>query len=168
MPKIRAAFAATREPKPLHFDPGKLKGLSERLIQSHWENNYIGSVKALNMIEARLRAAMQDSDLPPLVYGGMKREELHRVGSVILHEHYFDALGGEGKPGGALVEALKTAYGSVEAWEAEFRRTALSLAWLRLVRADIQRLHRRVAKPVGMGPYARVHRRPSIDRAGHV
>jgi Fe-Mn family superoxide dismutase len=128
MPKIRAAFAATREPKPLHFDPGKLKGLSERLIQSHWENNYIGSVKALNMIETRLSAAMQDPDVPPLVYGGLKREELHRVGSVILHEHYFNALGGDGKPGGALLEALKTAYGSVAVWEAEFRRTALSLA----------------------------------------
>src|SRR3546814_2644714 len=62
-------------------------GLSERLIRSHWENNYIGSVKALNLIEARLAAAMADPDFPPVVYGGLKREQPHRTGSVILHEH---------------------------------------------------------------------------------
>ena len=55
-----------REPKPLPFDPAQLDGLSERLIRSHWENNYIGSVRALNMIAERLAAAMKDAELPPL------------------------------------------------------------------------------------------------------
>jgi Fe-Mn family superoxide dismutase len=117
-----------REPKPLPFNPAKLDGLSEKLIRSHWENNYVGSVKALNMISERLVAAMKDPDLPPVVYGGLKREELHRVGSVILHEHYFGNLGGDGKPGGQVHEAIKKAFGGHEAWEAEFRRTAMSLA----------------------------------------
>jgi Fe-Mn family superoxide dismutase len=71
---------------------------------------------------------MQDSDFPPLVYGGLKREELHRLGSVVLHEHYFANLGGDGKPAGDIAAALKASYGSVESWEAEFRRTAMSLA----------------------------------------
>lgn len=102
--------------------------VSEKLICSHWENNYIGSVKTLNLIEGRLAAAMQDKDFPPMSDGGLKREELHRVGSVVLHEHYFDDLGGEGKPGGDIAKALAQVYGSVEAWEAEFRRTAMSLA----------------------------------------
>jgi superoxide dismutase, Fe-Mn family len=122
------AFAGAHEPKPLPFDPAKLDGLSERLIRSHWENNYIGSVKALNMIETRLAAALADPNLPPVVYGGLKREELHRTGSVVLHEHYFGNLGGDGKPGGELVGALSSAFGSLESWEAEFRRTGLSLA----------------------------------------
>ena len=125
---LTAAFAGQRQPKPLAFDPAKLNGLSEKLIRSHWENNYIGSVKTLNMIEGRLKAAMQDKDFPPIVYGGLKREELHRVGSVVLHEHYFDNLGGDGKAGGNIAKALAQVYGSVEAWEAEFRRTAMSLA----------------------------------------
>jgi len=128
-PKVlRSAFAATHTPKPLRFDPAKLAGLSEKLIRSHWENNYIGSVKTLNVIEGRLASAMQDKDFPPIAYGGLKREELHRVGSVILHEHYFDNLGGDGKPGGEVAKALAQVYGSVAAWEAEFRRTAMSLA----------------------------------------
>jgi Fe-Mn family superoxide dismutase len=28
--------------KPLSFEPTKLRGLSEKLIVSHWENNYGG------------------------------------------------------------------------------------------------------------------------------
>ena len=41
------AFQSQDAPKPLPFDPSKLKGLSEQMIRSHWENNYGGSVKAL-------------------------------------------------------------------------------------------------------------------------
>lgn len=122
------AFAGKHTPKPLRFDPAKLDGLSERLITSHWENNYIGSVKALNMIEGRLASALSDPDFSPLVYGGLKREELHRTGSVILHEIYFNGLGGDGRAAGNIREALIASFGSYETWETEFRRTAMSLA----------------------------------------
>ena len=80
------------------------------------------------MRSLRLAAAMKDPELPPIVYGGLKREELHRLGSVILHEHYFGNLGGDGKASGDVLKAIKKAYGSYDAWEAEFRRTAMSLA----------------------------------------
>lgn len=115
-------FAGQYMPVPLSFDAAKLEGLSEKLITSHWQNNYIGSVNALNMIEGKLSAAMEDPDTHPLVYNGLKREELHRTGSVILHELYFGALGGDGKPGGDIAGALASAFGSVEAWQAEFLR----------------------------------------------
>jgi Fe-Mn family superoxide dismutase len=127
-PQVRSSMSGGREPKPLQFDPAKLNGLSEKLMRSHWENNYIGSVKTLNMISERLALAMKDPDLPPVVYGGLKREELHRLGSVVLHEHYFGNLGGDGKAGGAVLNAIKQAFGGYDAWEAEFRRTAMSLA----------------------------------------
>jgi superoxide dismutase, Fe-Mn family len=126
--EVRRALIGGREPKPLSFDPAKLNGLSEKLIRSHWENNYVGSVRTLNMISERLATSMHDADLPPIVYGGLKREELHRVGSMVLHEHYFGNLGGDGKAAGNVLAAIKKAYGSSEAWEAEFRRTAMSLA----------------------------------------
>ncbi|MBA4163649.1 MAG: superoxide dismutase [Erythrobacter sp.] len=122
------AFSGAHQPKPLTFDPARLDGLSEHLIRSHWENNYLGSVKALNMIEARLAAAMIDREFPPVIYGGLKREQLHRTGSVILHEIYFRALGGNGKAAGDVRTALAASHGSFEAWEAEFRRTAMALA----------------------------------------
>lgn len=122
------AFAGTHQPVPLPYAAGSLPGLSERLIQSHWENNYQGSVRALNMIEGRLAAAMADPDFPPVVYGGLKREESHRTGSVVLHELYFGGLGGNGQAAGSVRDALALAFGSFDAWLAEFRRTAMALA----------------------------------------
>ena len=100
------AFRGDHQAKPLKFDPAKLKDLSERLIRSHWENNYGGAVKALNAIERRLAAMLREKDLPPYVYGDLKREELVRTGSVILHEHYFDNLGGDGRATGAALKLL--------------------------------------------------------------
>jgi superoxide dismutase, Fe-Mn family len=122
------AFAGGHAPKPLRFDPTKLNGLSEKLIRSHWANNYHGSVTTLNMIEGRLAAAMADKSLPAAVYGGLKREELHRTGSVVLHELYFEQLGGNGQAGASIRAALAASHGLFEAWEAEFRRTAMALA----------------------------------------
>ena len=40
--------------KPLSCDPAKIKGMSERLIVSHYENNYGGAVKRLHLIDEQL------------------------------------------------------------------------------------------------------------------
>jgi Fe-Mn family superoxide dismutase len=53
------AFRGQHQPRPLPFDPAKLKGLSEKLIRSHWENNYGGAVKVLNAVEQRLNAMLK-------------------------------------------------------------------------------------------------------------
>jgi len=122
------AYRGKHEVKPLPFDPAKLRGLSEKLIRSHHENNYTGSVRALNAVEQRLAAMAADKDLPAYVYGDLKREELVRTGSVILHEIYFGNLGGEGKPGGSVLDEIKQSYGSFEQWEMEFKRTGSALS----------------------------------------
>ena len=93
------AFQAGDTPRPLPFDPAKLPGLSEKLLRSHWENNYGGSVKALAAVKKRLAQARGDKDMPPYVYNDLKREALIRTGSVVLHELHFDNLGGSGKAG---------------------------------------------------------------------
>src|SRR5216683_832301 len=105
--------------KKLPFDPGKIKGLSEKLLTSHYENNYSGAVKRLNAITAQL-AGLDMASAPVFVVNGLKREELIATNSMIIHELYFDGLGGEGDPKGALTEALKKDFGSVERWKAEF------------------------------------------------
>ena len=40
--------------KPLPFDPTKINGLSEKILVSHYENNYGGAVKRLNAIAEQL------------------------------------------------------------------------------------------------------------------
>ncbi len=127
-PPRLAAFAGQHQPKPLPFDPAKLTGLSEKLIKSHWENNYGGAVKALNAIEVKLAALLQEKDLPPYIYGDVKREEMIRTGSVVLHDHYFGNLGGDGKPGEDILFGIRQTWGSFEAWEAEFKKTGNALA----------------------------------------
>lgn len=122
------AFGGKHKPKPLPFDPAKLNGISEKLIRSHWENNYMGSVKALNYIEQKLGAAYKDESVPAYVFGGLKREELLRTGSVVLHEHYFANLGGNGKADGKALLAIKHWFGTLESWESEFKKTANSLS----------------------------------------
>lgn len=106
------AFSGQHSPKPLPFDPAKLKGISEKLIRSHWENNYSGAVKALNAVEQRLASMLTEKDLPPYIYGDVKREELVRTGSVVLHENYFANLGGDGKSSGKVLDLIKQWFGS--------------------------------------------------------
>lgn len=117
-------FKGEHQPKPLPFNAAKLNGISEKVVKSHWENNYVGSVKALNAVEQRLAAMLKEKDLPAYLYGDLKREELIRTGSVVLHEQYFANLGGNGKADGKALEVLKKWFGSFEQWETEFKKTA--------------------------------------------
>ena len=107
------------EAKPLPFDPSHIKGMSEKILTSHYENNYVGAVKRLNAIDVEL-AGLNWSMAPSFVINGLKREELIATNSMILHEHFFDAIGGDGQPAGALEEAIKRDFGSVDRWRAEF------------------------------------------------
>lgn len=127
-PATAKAFSGQHQPKPLPFDPTKLKGLSEKLIRSHHENNYTGAVKALNVVEQRLAALGKEKDLPAYVYGDLKRQELIRTGSIVLHEHYFANLGGNGKADGKAKKLIEQWFGSYENWEAEFKRTGNALS----------------------------------------
>src|SRR5690242_16634380 len=106
-------------PKKLSFDPTRIKGLSEKILTSHYENNYIGAVKRLNAIDAQL-AGLDFASAPVFVVNGLKREELIAANSMIIHELYFDCLGGEGEPKGALAEQLAKDFGSTARWKAEF------------------------------------------------
>ena len=121
------AFRPNNTLKPLPFDPARLNGLSERLLRSHWENNYGGSVKALANVKTSLAQALANKDVPPYVYNGLKREHLIRTGSVVLHELYFENLGGSGQAGARERDAIAKAFGSFDAWETEFRRIGAGL-----------------------------------------
>ncbi len=126
-PAMRKTFDFQHAPAALPFDARRLQGISEKLLQSHWENNYGGAVKALNAVRGRLTQALNDPNTPPYVYNGLKREQLLRTGSVVLHEQYFANLGGDGKAGADLRSTLSMSFGSFDAWEAEFRKIGLGL-----------------------------------------
>jgi Fe-Mn family superoxide dismutase len=105
--------------KPLPFDPKNIKGLSEKLLISHYENNYSGAVRRLNTLTAQL-AELDFAKAPVFTINGLKREELIASNSMILHELYFDGLGDGGAPTGGLADAITRDFGSMDRWRAEF------------------------------------------------
>ena len=96
--------------KPLPCDPTAIKGMSERLIVSHYENNYGGAVNRLNAITAQL-AGLDFATTPSFIINGLKREELIATNSMILHELFFSSLGQGGEPDGTLADALASTSG---------------------------------------------------------
>src|SRR5229473_4885681 len=127
----RFATLAIAAVQPFLLKPQHMNGLSERLLVSHYENNYGGALRRLNAIRARL-AALDWARTPVFEINGLKREELIAAGSVILHEIYFDSLGGDGdnpptgltEPPAGLAHAFERDFGSVAAWRAEFTTMA--------------------------------------------
>jgi Fe-Mn family superoxide dismutase len=109
----------TYDIKPMPFDPNAIKGLSPKLLTSHYDNNYTGAVKRLNAIEAQLKT-LDWPAVPNFTINGLKREELVAMNSMNLHELYFAGLGAGGDPAGALAQAIERDFGSIAAWRTEF------------------------------------------------
>ena len=129
------ATSGTVMVRPLLLKPQWMNGLSERLLVSHYEIDYGGALRRLNAIRARL-ADLDWARTPTFAINGLKREELMAASSVILHEIYFESLGGHGdnpptgldEPPAGLAQALAREFGSVRAWRAEFTAMAKALA----------------------------------------
>ena len=112
---------------PIPVRPWTLNGLSERLIVSHYENDYGGAVRTLNAVRSEL--AGLGAGTPGYRLRSLKGEELAAAGSVALHELYFGNLGGEGNKIPAPVGAvLEEHFGSVAGWRRDFVEGARSLA----------------------------------------
>jgi superoxide dismutase, Fe-Mn family len=105
--------------KSLGCDPQHIKGMSEKLIVSHYENNYGGAVKRLNLIAEQL-AGLDFITAPNFLVNGLKREELIATNSMILHELFFDGLGEQSTPGKTLEAAIHRDFGSFARWRDEF------------------------------------------------
>ena len=52
----------TFQARPIGFKPGRMKGLTPRLIASHYENNYGGALRRLNAIRGELAALYGSTD----------------------------------------------------------------------------------------------------------
>ena len=69
------AKAIPYQAKQMPFDPKTITGISEKVLVSHYENNYVGAVKRLNAIGTQL-AELDFAKAPNFVINGLKREEL--------------------------------------------------------------------------------------------
>ena len=112
---------------PLFCRPWTLNGISPRLIESHYENNYGGALNRLNAITEEL-GSLDPATTPADVLSRLKRDETAALNSTLLHELYFASLGGDGKPTALVGEALVRDFGSLERWRGEFMAMANALA----------------------------------------
>jgi Fe-Mn family superoxide dismutase len=103
-----------------------LNGLSLKLIESHYENNYGGALRRLNAITGQIES-LDLAKTPGYLLNGLKREQLIALNSTLLHELYFASLGGDGKPTDVLSEALTRDFGSLDRWRTEFVAMANAL-----------------------------------------
>jgi len=113
---------------PLYCRPWTLNGISARLIESHYENNYGAALNRLNIISREIEqfdfSTTSDQSLARL-----KRDEIVALNSTLLHELYFASLGGDGRVlPDALVSAIAKDFGSVDRWRREFVGIANGLA----------------------------------------
>src|SRR6478752_9313012 len=104
--------------KQIYCRPWTLSGLSLKLIESHYENNYGGALRRLNAITEQLES-LDFATTPGYVINGLKREELVALNSTLLHELYFASMGGDGRATSAMSEALTRDFGSVQRWRTQ-------------------------------------------------
>jgi len=108
-----------------------LVGISEKTITIHHDKLYDGYVKKWQEIQEKLKTTDQSlanasfSDLREL-----KIEESFTANAIVLHEAYFDVLGGDGKSEGEIIKAIEKDFGSLEKWLEEFKALGLcSRGW---------------------------------------
>jgi Fe-Mn family superoxide dismutase len=110
----------------LPFDPKAIPGLSEKLLTSHHDNNYVGAVKRIAAIGGQL-ASLDPASAPGFLLSGLKREELIATNSMILHELYFGNLGAVGGASVKLGAMIERDFGSMARWQAEFSAVGKAL-----------------------------------------
>jgi len=114
-----------KEIKNLPFK--ELKGISHKTIEIHWGKLYQGYVKKWQEIQERLeKVDLSTANAAFSELRELKVEETFTANAILLHEAYFDVLGGDGKADGKIVEAIKNNFGSFEKWLEDFKALAMT------------------------------------------
>jgi superoxide dismutase, Fe-Mn family len=101
-----------------------MPGFSETLLKNHF-TLYQGYVTNTNKVLDTLGQMAKDGKAATPEFAELKRRLGWEFNGMRLHEYYFENLGGKGAldPNGKLGKQLAAQFGSVEAWEKEFRAT---------------------------------------------
>ena len=101
-----------------------MPGFSETLLKNHF-TLYQGYVTNTNKVLDTLGQMAKDGKAATPEFAELKRRLGWEFNGMRLHEYYFENLGGTGAldPNGTLGKQLAAQFGSIEAWEKEFRAT---------------------------------------------
>jgi superoxide dismutase, Fe-Mn family len=105
------------------------KVVSPETTDWHYNKHHKGYVAALNTIEKGLETADRgQANGNYSEIGELKRRLTWNHSGALLHDVYWEVLGGDGDPrkGPEVLQAIEKEYGSFDKWKADFRATALS------------------------------------------
>jgi Fe-Mn family superoxide dismutase len=110
-----------------------MKGFSDTLLKNHF-TLYQGYVTNTNKVADTLTQMSKDGKSATPEYAELKRRFGWEFNGMRLHELYFDNLKGGGsiEKGGSFAKKLEKEFGSVEAWEKEFKAcgTMRGIGWV--------------------------------------
>ncbi|MDZ7371592.1 MAG: superoxide dismutase [candidate division KSB1 bacterium] len=95
----------------------------------HYNKHHKGYVAALNTIEKALESADRSkANGNYSEIGELKRRLTWNHSGALLHDVYWEVLGGDGDPkkGPDVLKAIENEWGSFEKWKEDFKATALS------------------------------------------
>ena len=123
----RKEVKMAHEPKSYPLE-GKLDGISDNQLQQHRDVLYKNYVNKLNEIEDTLKTV--DRSKANGIYSafrGLKTEETFALNGVVLHELYFENLGGKGgRSGGRIAELMNRDFGSYDKWFEDYKACGAS------------------------------------------
>lgn len=98
-----------------------MQGFSETLLRNHF-TLYQGYVANTNKVADALAQLLKEGKTGNPEFAELKRRFGWEFNGMRLHELYFENLKGSGvQKGGALASAVAKEFGSLEAWEKDFR-----------------------------------------------
>jgi Fe-Mn family superoxide dismutase len=120
--------------KPRPYSDEEAKKLLAEVIDPdttnwHYNTHHKGYVTALNTIEKALETADRgaaNGNYSPI--GELKRRFTWNHSGTILHDVYWEVMGGDGDPkkGEEVSHAIEREFGSFDAWKADFKATGIS------------------------------------------
>ena len=135
---LAAGARAARGPNPIPYEEERTMtytakdysrligtaGFSDALLKNHF-TLYQGYVANTNKVLDILAQLAKDGKAATPEYAELKRRLGWEFNGMRLHELYFENLGGKAglDPNGQLAKAMTASFGSVEAWEKDFRAT---------------------------------------------
>ncbi|MBI2450667.1 MAG: superoxide dismutase [Candidatus Nealsonbacteria bacterium] len=111
----------------------ELKGISQKTIDIHWGKLYQGYVKKWQEIMEKLeKIDLTQANATYSEARELKVEQTFAANAVLLHEAYFDILGGDGKPGTEkIIETIARDYDSFDNWLTHFKALGMaSRGWV--------------------------------------
>ncbi len=99
-----------------------MEGFSETLLKNHF-TLYQGYVANTNKVLETLEIMLKEGKTAVPEFAELKRRMGWEFNGMRLHELYFENLGGKESlnPGGKLAKKLAQDFGTLEAWEKDFR-----------------------------------------------